>query len=139
MAEHDAQRPAVAHGLMTDPLGRGETCLFLQEGEYWTIIYDGRVVRVRDGKGLHYLARLLRHPCELCAATELVAAHDPSGDSVADPERARMSVSKAIRGVISRIDTYHPSLAHHLRSCIKTGYQCAYLPDPQKQVTWLLE
>ena len=42
--------------------------LFLKEGEYWTICCDGIVVRLRDSKGLRYLAELLRHPGEYLAA-----------------------------------------------------------------------
>ncbi|HJW61237.1 MAG TPA: hypothetical protein VJ931_16535 [Actinomycetota bacterium] len=32
--------------------------LFRREGEYWTISYEGAVVRLRDAKGLRHLARL---------------------------------------------------------------------------------
>ncbi len=35
---------------------------FRREGEYWTVIYDGSVVRLRDSKGLRYLATLLANP-----------------------------------------------------------------------------
>ncbi len=40
--------------------GRGS--VFRREGEYWTIGYAGTAVRLRDTKGLHYIARLLAHP-----------------------------------------------------------------------------
>ena len=33
-----------------------------REGEVWAIGYGGQVVRLRDAKGLHHLARLLREP-----------------------------------------------------------------------------
>lgn len=36
--------------------------LFRREGEYWTVAYDGSVVRLRDVKGLRHLAQLLAHP-----------------------------------------------------------------------------
>src|SRR5439155_1006656 len=39
-----------------------ESNLFRQEGEYWTLAYQGTVCRVRDARGLRYLAYLLRHP-----------------------------------------------------------------------------
>jgi len=39
---------------------RGNT--FRREGEYWTVVYDGSLVRLRDSKGLHYLAALLANP-----------------------------------------------------------------------------
>jgi class 3 adenylate cyclase/tetratricopeptide (TPR) repeat protein len=37
-------------------------CVFRREGEYWTIAYEDTVCRLKDAKGLHYLAQLLRHP-----------------------------------------------------------------------------
>jgi hypothetical protein len=36
--------------------------LFRREGEYWTVCYEGAVVRLRDAKGLRHLARLLADP-----------------------------------------------------------------------------
>ena len=36
--------------------------VFRKEGEYWTVGYGGRAFRLKDSKGLGYLAHLLRHP-----------------------------------------------------------------------------
>jgi tetratricopeptide (TPR) repeat protein len=36
--------------------------VFRREGEYWTIAYGGTAIRLRDTKGLGYLAWLLAHP-----------------------------------------------------------------------------
>src|ERR1700726_4392573 len=36
--------------------------VFCKEGEYWTIGYGGNAFRLKDTKGLGYLAHLLRHP-----------------------------------------------------------------------------
>ncbi|HEX2024013.1 MAG TPA: AAA family ATPase, partial [Acidimicrobiales bacterium] len=47
-----------------------------REGEYWTAVFGGRVSHVRDAKGLHYLAHLLRHPGEEFHALALIAAVD---------------------------------------------------------------
>jgi tetratricopeptide (TPR) repeat protein len=33
-----------------------------REGEYWTVTYEGSLVRLRDSKGLRYLATLLANP-----------------------------------------------------------------------------
>jgi tetratricopeptide (TPR) repeat protein len=49
--------------------------LFRREGEYWTVSYDGSVVRLRDAKGLHYLAQLLAHPGREFHAIDLEAAN----------------------------------------------------------------
>jgi len=34
--------------------------LFRIEGEYWTNAFDGQICRLRDTKGLRYVAHLLR-------------------------------------------------------------------------------
>jgi tetratricopeptide (TPR) repeat protein len=36
--------------------------VFRKEGEYWTVGYGGKAFRLKDTKGLGYLAHLLRHP-----------------------------------------------------------------------------
>src|SRR5271163_4914648 len=38
------------------------TGVFRKEGEYWTVGCDGKSLRLKDTKGLGYLAHLLRHP-----------------------------------------------------------------------------
>jgi catechol 2,3-dioxygenase-like lactoylglutathione lyase family enzyme len=48
--------------------------LFRQEGEYWTVVFDDSVVRLRDVKGLRYLARLLAHPGREFHTLDLEAA-----------------------------------------------------------------
>jgi hypothetical protein len=48
--------------------------LFRREGEYWTVGYEGAVVRLRDAKGLGHLARLLTHPGQEFHVVELEAA-----------------------------------------------------------------
>lgn len=51
--------------------------VFRREGEYWSIAYEGDVFRLKDAKGLRYLARLLREPGHEIHAMELVAAEEP--------------------------------------------------------------
>ncbi len=52
---------------------------FVREGDYWTIVFAGRTSRVRDSKGMRYLALLLvapdreLHVLELTSAVEGVA------------------------------------------------------------------
>jgi DNA-binding response OmpR family regulator len=48
--------------------------VFRQEGEYWTIAYQGTVFRVRDTTGLRYLAYLLRYPHREIHVLDLVAS-----------------------------------------------------------------
>ena len=33
-----------------------------QEGDWWTVMYQGNVIRLKDARGVRYLAQLLRHP-----------------------------------------------------------------------------
>ena len=39
-----------------------EQAIFRKEGEYWTVGCGGNAFRLKDTKGLGYLAHLLRHP-----------------------------------------------------------------------------
>jgi DNA-binding response OmpR family regulator len=50
--------------------------IFRQEGDYWTMVYHGTVCRLKDMKGLHYLAILLGHPGKEYHVAELVTAVD---------------------------------------------------------------
>src|ERR1700676_3648623 len=36
--------------------------VFRREGEYWTVGYAEKAFRLKDSKGLGYLAHLIRHP-----------------------------------------------------------------------------
>jgi hypothetical protein len=49
--------------------------LFRREGEYWTVCYEGVVVRLRDAKGLRHLARLLTDPRREFHVVDLEAAN----------------------------------------------------------------
>ena len=45
-----------------------------REGDYWTVAFAGDAFRLRDAKGLHHLAQLLRHPGREFHALDLVTA-----------------------------------------------------------------
>lgn len=47
---------------------------FRREGEYWSIGFEGRAFRLRDTKGLHYLAHLLAVPGREVHALDLLSA-----------------------------------------------------------------
>jgi hypothetical protein len=105
------------------------TALLRREGEYWTIAFNGPVFRLRDCKGLTYLAYLLRHPGERFAVGVLASIASP-GVPPGNPERARSAVSKRIREALRRITTYDPALGHYLSSTVRTGRECVYVPAP---------
>jgi len=126
------------------PAGREN--VFRREGEYWTIAYHGTVLRLRDTKGLRYLASLLRHPGQRFAARDLISqveTVDPQTLEAAahhsldgDAERARLAVTKRVKAAIKRIAEHDAALGHHLATTIKTGQRCAYLPDPAQPAEW---
>ena len=188
---------------------------FRREGDYWSITFDGHTVRVRDLKGMRYLARLLAEPGREFHVLDLVAAESgqpAAGGRAAEPglsnsrlgdagplldaqakeayrrrlaeieddmgealaigdderaaqadverdlvireltravglggrdrraasasERARASVTRAVRQAIARIREHHPTLGTHLDRAIRTGTYCAYLPDSPASVEW---
>lgn len=190
---------------------------FRYEGEYWTLAYSGRVCRLRDAKGLHHIAQLLRRPGEHVTAIDLLGALDgravseppgarggPTVASVGDAgplldarartayrrrlddlrmvleeaerlndpgrasaaraemefiedqlaaaiglwgrdrraastaERARLTVTKRIKGVLERISFRHPPLGDYLGRTIKTGLLCAYVPESDRPTRWWL-
>jgi hypothetical protein len=55
---------------------------------------------------------------------------------VSSAERARQSVSKAIRETLDRIQQHDPALGGHLRHAVRTGMFCVYDPDPRSGVRW---
>lgn len=187
---------------------------FRREGDYWSLAFEGHMVRVRDLRGMHYLARLLAEPDREFHVLDLVAlerAGDvPSGcpepdlqlSDVGDAgemldvrakgayrrrlaeieedleearamgdsgratqagverdflvrelsravglggrdrrtgvaaERARASVTRAIRKAMTRIRQHHPAVAKHFDHAIRTGTYCAYRPDPRVPLKW---
>jgi tetratricopeptide (TPR) repeat protein len=51
-------------------------------------------------------------------------------------ERARLSVTRAIKMAIERSAQNHSRLAAHLNACIRTGAFCCYRPDPRSLPHW---
>jgi hypothetical protein len=118
--------------------------LIRREGDYWTIAYDGTVVRLRDAKGLRYLDHLLRHPGRLFPVRELLTAigraerDEPQrkdaprvvpAPASPEAERMRKAVTNRIRQTVKRIRAVHASLGLHLGNAVHTGTRCAYTPD----------
>lgn len=54
-----------------------EANVFRREGTYWTLPYQGHTCRLRNAKGLQYLATLLHHPEREFHVAELVALTAP--------------------------------------------------------------
>jgi tetratricopeptide (TPR) repeat protein len=191
--------------------------LFHREGDYWSVAFEGQIVRLRDLKGMRYLARLLAEPGREFHVLDLVAgerarsvdtsrraerglAFSPGLDAGvlldaqakeayrrrlaeieedieearamgdderaaqaqaerdflvrelaraiglggrdrragSTSERARASVTRAVRQAMARIHEYHPALGEHLDRAMRTGTYCVYLPDPRVPPAWKL-
>jgi predicted ATPase len=64
----------LAHGdSPSASLPAATTNTFIREGEFWTLIYEGVVARLKDSKGLRDIARLLRSPGTEVAAIDLAS------------------------------------------------------------------
>jgi tetratricopeptide (TPR) repeat protein len=61
-----------------------ETNVFRREGDYWCVVFEGRTVRVRDLKGMRYLAQLLAHPGRELHVLDLVAAETGQQTALGD-------------------------------------------------------
>ena len=61
-----------------------ETNVFRREGDYWSVEFEGRTVRVRDLKGMRYLAQLLAHPGREVHVLDLVAAETGQKTALGD-------------------------------------------------------
>jgi hypothetical protein len=183
--------------------------IFRREGELWTIAYEGQPFRLRDVKGLRYIAALLARPGREVHVLELVSAatgqppearaRGAEGDlAVLDAqakqsyaqrlqdleaeleratdwgdseraarlqeeldfltgelaravglrgrdrtfsspaERARISVTKAIKTAIKLIDRQCPDLAAHFEASIQTGRFCSYATPGAAPPRWSL-
>jgi tetratricopeptide (TPR) repeat protein len=58
--------------------------VFRHEGDYWCVVFEGRTVRVRDLKGMRYLAQLLGSPGREFHVLDLVAAETGQRTALGD-------------------------------------------------------
>jgi hypothetical protein len=125
------------------PIVHGGIEAFRLAGEYWTIRFEGHTCNVRDGKGLRYIAQLLGAPGHEVHALDLLAPdadeclHEScDADAYTVAERARLSVTRAIRRAQARIAACHPMLGRHLETTLHTGTYCSYMPDSRVPIAW---
>jgi tetratricopeptide (TPR) repeat protein len=84
---------------------------FRREGDFWSVVFEGRTVRVRDLKGMRYLARLLASPgrefhvLDLAAAEAGGEAQSTAGDAgeVLD-ERAKNAYRRRLEEIDEDIE-----------------------------------
>lgn len=75
IALRDVRRPehGVAEVYPSTAPAQGAS-VFREEGDYWTISYEGTVIRQRNTKGLRYMAQLLRYPGKEFHVADLLLA-----------------------------------------------------------------
>src|ERR1700677_2730808 len=75
--------------------------IFTRDGEYWTVGHDGKSFRLKDSKGLGYVAHLIRHPSTefhvLDLAGGIAGQHDDAeaGESAQGLPRGDEDLEKA--------------------------------------------
>ena len=72
---------------------------------------------------------------ELAAAVGLGGRDRRAGSAA---ERARLSVSAAIKTALEKIAAKSPGLGDHLSTAIKTGRFCSYDPGADQRIDWKL-
>lgn len=108
--------------------------------------YRARLQELREeldeANGFNDLGRVAQLQAEMDFLSQQLSAAAGLGGrdrkAGAAAERARLMVTKRIKGTFKTISDTHPRLAHHLRACVKTGYVCVYAPPPDEPVAWQL-
>jgi tetratricopeptide (TPR) repeat protein len=85
------------------------TNVFRREGDYWSVVFEGRTVRVRDRKGMRYLAHLLAHPGREFHVLDLVAAETGQPTALGDAgemldERAKAAYRRRLAEIDDDIE-----------------------------------
>jgi tetratricopeptide (TPR) repeat protein len=108
--------------------------------------YKRRLLDLRttlaEAQRCHDLARAAQAQAEIdWLSRELAAAFGLGGrdrQAGAAAERARSTVTKAIKAAVHKIRQHHPDLGHHLATHLKTGLFCQYRPAPGQPTCWTL-
>jgi non-specific serine/threonine protein kinase len=108
--------------------------------------YKQRLLDLRatlaEAQRCHDLARAAQAQAEIdWLSSELAAAVGLGGRDRqvgADAERARSTVTKAIKAAVRKIRQHHPALGHHLATHLKTGLFCQYRLAPGQPTCWTL-
>jgi tetratricopeptide (TPR) repeat protein len=88
LARAEAMLPSVEASPEPGPAEGPATAVLAREGDVWRLDYEGRVLRVRDAKGIRHLALLLANPGVEFHAAEVAGAADgaPAPPGVEAPQ-----------------------------------------------------
>jgi len=89
-ASGDAGRAEPPHSQRRTDAHLADAAVFRRQGDYWLIVFEGRTARLRDSKGLQYLARLLAEPARELHALDLVGAVRSGPDTPGGPAESRL-------------------------------------------------
>ena len=78
--------------------------IFRQEGDYWTLAYQGATCQIKDAKGLHYIAALLHAPGQEFSAIALVSTLGAGRGMAADQETVHDVLARQPSDVGPRLD-----------------------------------
>ena len=92
--------------------GERPRATFRREGDYWTLAYQGELARLRDAKGLGYLACLLGRPGQEVHVLELVGAVD-------SPAPGRRPGAAPAGLTVSRLEAADPLLDAQARDAYR--------------------
>jgi predicted ATPase len=101
--------PNTAHSQTTSSTSADEN-IFRKDGDFWTVTHRGKTFRLRNSKGLEYIAYLLAHPGVRVHACDLVSVIEggEAGSPGASPDRARAEGLQASHDLGDAGDTLDP-------------------------------
>jgi tetratricopeptide (TPR) repeat protein len=113
--------------------GPPRVALLERTGDAWRVGYEQRVTLLRHSRGMSQLATLLAEPGVAFAAVDLVRCDE---GWASDAERARVNVTRSLRGAIRRIAAHDPELGRELGAAIRTGSAPRYEPRTLDGTRW---
>lgn len=127
-------------GLMTDGLGDAGARLDPEAKAAYRHRLEELRSELEEAEGFNDSERAARARHEIEFLTDELAAAVGLGGrdrrAASSAERARLSVTRAIRSALARIAEQSPELGRHLDATIRTGIFCSYNPDPRVPMVW---
>ena len=75
--------------VVTETRPASDTALLRNDGDYWTLAYESTNSRLKDSKGLQYVAHLIRHPGQEFHVLDLIECGARVGDGVSGNQKPK--------------------------------------------------